>query len=422
MTTDFKTESILSLLSERMNSYGDVLAQIALVKREGIWRLLFGRLIPSNNRDDLAKPKRLDYDDAILATLYFGLEDLGEAIRSMEQGGQLTLPNMPAVELKGQFSQPGILDYLHSRYPGIGVDWPADFYMFTPSDHYTAFSSGRPIFSKDAPLYPDADTAVEAEFGVALKSRVWTRNLIFLLPRYECRISGVSIGKTEIKIEVDRLKYRSPIQGKLYVSGEESDITTDFTIDGTDAIISFDRTPRRRMVYFLGDNGHLLDYRNFNYPNQIERSGGLLNYLDPVDIVNNLIQGGENEWVEFKEAVSGGRGHEFVETVVAFSNYRGGSILVGVADNCDVKGLSDPDGTVSAIESVIRDLCAPIVRTEINRLEIEGKPVIQVVVAEGQDKPYCLKDRGPCIRTGASDRSITRYELDEIYRRHENRG
>ncbi|MCZ6674829.1 MAG: hypothetical protein O7C75_18010, partial [Verrucomicrobia bacterium] len=65
--------------------------------------------------------------------------------------------------------------------------------------------------------------------------------------------------------------------------------------------------------------------------------------------------------------------------------------------------------------------CDPVVRTENNRLEVEGKPIIQAVIAEGENKPYFLKDKGPYTRASSGDRSMTRYELDEIYRGQENR-
>ena len=36
-------------------------------------------------------------------------------------------------------------------------------------------------------------------------------------------------------------------------------------------------------------------------------------------------------------------------------------------------------------------------------------------IEEGRDKPYTLRDKGPYIRAGATDKITTRYELDEFY-------
>ena len=37
-------------------------------------------------------------------------------------------------------------------------------------------------------------------------------------------------------------------------------------------------------------------------------------------------------------------------------------------------------------------------------------------VKAGEDKPYIVRNKGPYIRVGSTNRPITRYELDEIYR------
>lgn len=46
---------------------------------------------------------------------------------------------------------------------------------------------------------------------------------------------------------------------------------------------------------------------------------------------------------------------------------------------------------------------------------VAGKPVYMVVVLEGNDKPYQVKEKGFYLRTGATNRLVTRYELDEMY-------
>ena len=45
-----------------------------------------------------------------------------------------------------------------------------------------------------------------------------------------------------------------------------------------------------------------------------------------------------------------------------------------------------------------------------------GKNVIVLTVFEGKDKPYQVKDKGFYLRMQGTNRLMTRYELDEIYR------
>ena len=52
------------------------------------------------------------------------------------------------------------------------------------------------------------------------------------------------------------------------------------------------------------------------------------------DSFNTLVKKGETEILEFK----GGFDKEAIETAVAFANTKGGTILIGVADNGKVKG------------------------------------------------------------------------------------
>jgi ATP-dependent DNA helicase RecG len=60
--------------------------------------------------------------------------------------------------------------------------------------------------------------------------------------------------------------------------------------------------------------------------------GGKVNNCDIVE----LIKQGESSLVEFKETFD----KEAVETVAAFANTKGGSVLIGVSDKGKIKGLT----------------------------------------------------------------------------------
>ena len=59
--------------------------------------------------------------------------------------------------------------------------------------------------------------------------------------------------------------------------------------------------------------------------------------------------------LEFKETIT----NTFLKTVSAFSNYDGGTILFGVDDDGNIKGLSDPKSTCLDIENRINDNIVP---------------------------------------------------------------
>ena len=70
----------------------------------------------------------------------------------------------------------------------------------------------------------------------------------------------------------------------------------------------------------------------------------------------------ETRTMEFKETIT----NTFLKTVSAFSNYDGGSILFGIDDNGNVKGLQEVKQACLDIENKINDsiilLLNPIIR------------------------------------------------------------
>ena len=63
----------------------------------------------------------------------------------------------------------------------------------------------------------------------------------------------------------------------------------------------------------------------------------------------------ETRIVEFKETIT----NTFLKTVSAFSNYDGGTILFGVDDDGNIKGLPDVKQACLDIENKINDSIAP---------------------------------------------------------------
>lgn len=113
----------------------------------------------------------------------------------------------------------------------------------------------------------------------------------------------------------------------------------------------------------------------------------------------------ESDILEFKaELVS-----DVCKEIVAFANTRGGELLIGVADDGSVVGVSDPDGVLLRLNNMVRDSVKPdvtmFVRYEIRRLD--GRDVVAATVQKGTDRPYYLaakglKPGGVYVRNGAA--------------------
>ena len=93
----------------------------------------------------------------------------------------------------------------------------------------------------------------------------------------------------------------------------------------------------------------------------------------------------ETRELEFKESIT----NTFLKTVSAFSNYNGGTILFGVDDDGNVKGLADVKQACLDIENKINDSISP---QPDYILEIQNNDkTIKLTVKSGLQKPYLYK-------------------------------
>jgi ATP-dependent DNA helicase RecG len=98
-----------------------------------------------------------------------------------------------------------------------------------------------------------------------------------------------------------------------------------------------------------------------------------------VEQVKLLIREGEGLTVEFKERYT----PRIDEDIVAFTNAKGGTLLLGVRDEGIVVGERLTNDLKAKITSLARN-CKPSITTELSQV---GE-VVAVVVAEGTEKPY----------------------------------
>ena len=95
----------------------------------------------------------------------------------------------------------------------------------------------------------------------------------------------------------------------------------------------------------------------------------------------------ETRILEFKETIT----NTFLKTVSAFSNYDGGTILFGVDDDGNVKGLPDVKQACLDIENKINDSISP---QPNYTLEIQNNDkTIKLIVKSGLQKPYLYRSK-----------------------------
>lgn len=95
----------------------------------------------------------------------------------------------------------------------------------------------------------------------------------------------------------------------------------------------------------------------------------------------------ETRNLEFKETITS----TFLKTVSAFSNYDGGTILFGIDDDGNIKGLSDIIKACLDIENKINDTISPQPDYVLEPNEVNK--TIKLIVKSGLQKPYLYKSK-----------------------------
>jgi ATP-dependent DNA helicase RecG len=139
----------------------------------------------------------------------------------------------------------------------------------------------------------------------------------------------------------------------------------------------------------------------------IGRRGGI--GMQDIDI-GELIEGGESETVEFKEAFD----KETIETVVAFANTFGGTILIGVTDLGKTKHITLGRRTIIVWANQISQGTDPRIAPDVEPIMVRGKHI--VIVRVKKSPVGAISTSGRCFRrVGCSNRRMTPYEIAELH-------
>lgn len=102
-----------------------------------------------------------------------------------------------------------------------------------------------------------------------------------------------------------------------------------------------------------------------------------------------ILPASESEKIEFKTSFN----EEVIETLVAFSNTKGGIVYVGIADNAEIKGISTGKETTAQWINEIKNKTAPQIIPDIEVLSVEGKNIALIGVKEYPVKPVSTRGR-----------------------------
>jgi len=131
--------------------------------------------------------------------------------------------------------------------------------------------------------------------------------------------------------------------------------------------------------------------------------------------IQELINNGENSGVEFKRDDI--RPEQLAKEIVAFLNFKGGTILLGVEDDGIISGI-----TRDALEEWVMNICTQNVHPRIilyyEEIRIDDKRIAVITTDMGISKPYVVRSRqreDVYIRVGSTSRRATREEQMRLF-------
>lgn len=136
--------------------------------------------------------------------------------------------------------------------------------------------------------------------------------------------------------------------------------------------------------------------------------------------IDQLLAQGESLSLEFKEKLPTDTKpvKEFLESISAFANTDGGTILVGVSDHGVPHGVTKDSKWQDRVTNMVQSRMTPGPQIRLKEAMYRGVLLYVIEVPVGENRPYFVTGNTiptAYIRHGASDYPVTRSELDAIY-------
>lgn len=411
---------IAAILSRRRDQYTHAVVKAALaLDRPDQWKNCITSVQISDGEP--AKSRSLVYPGFEIHEVIVSPEKVLELIGELVTESKLLIQNRLVFLKDGMFNKLGYAQQVGRRVSGgeawIPSEWPGDQYLFAARRESNPPSES--LVGSDMPAYPDGFAAIEHILGMdARGGRMWDGGVFFFFPDYRARIESVTLGIESLSISVGfRKSALGDVTGKVYAKSREGAVQhKDIEFHAPEEKVDLGFQPEHAYVGLLcKSDDQILD--EWGYSPFRRASKARVELFTP-QYVRQLIDQGEDDYVEYKPGIRDDNAkREIAESAIAFSNKKGGIILVGVDDNARIVGAFG-DGWEDPIVQSLRDRCEPPIEPTVRRVILEDKPVYVVLIPESNNKPHLMKGTGVVyIRIGGTDRPATRYELDELFAR-----
>ena len=128
------------------------------------------------------------------------------------------------------------------------------------------------------------------------------------------------------------------------------------------------------------------------------------------DILKKIIAAGESQIIEFKKSFK----NETIETLVAFSNSKGGKVIIGISDKGEILGVTINSESLQNWVNETKNKTSPSIIPDSEVLELEGKQIVVLYVQEYPIKPVSTRGKY-FIRKANANQIITTAEVVNIH-------
>lgn len=106
--------------------------------------------------------------------------------------------------------------------------------------------------------------------------------------------------------------------------------------------------------------------------------------------VKSLILQGEGVTLDFKKTIT--NNEKIAKSLVAFANNKGGKLLIGVADDGNIKGVKSEEEEKYMILKSAHQFCKPAIEPKFEEVYVDQKLVLIVHIPESDTKPHYALD------------------------------
>ncbi len=121
----------------------------------------------------------------------------------------------------------------------------------------------------------------------------------------------------------------------------------------------------------------------------------------------------EDPHTDFKRELASNT--DLAKQLVCFANSDGGQLIIGVDEGRKIVGIADPDALMLQVDDVAFERCSPPVTAVPEIVSLDGKDILVLNIAKGDQRPYGTSDGRYYVRSGARCRRASREELLRLF-------